>query len=181
MGQVAHLFSRHAVAAGGSNWPEAAGGPSRPGDLDRVQLLTTGAESNDGQRSAWAKLGWTGGHEVVRPSAAELARHDRGPNGRRPPTARDGAATDRRHQGSFAISPHTEFPIVRRFSKPDGSNDWQRELDDAFELYRPAVDRQALAAFIAEPSILSSGGVARTAGRLSRGPQGEVRRARHAC
>jgi 2,2-dialkylglycine decarboxylase (pyruvate) len=40
---------------------------------------------------------------------------------------------------------------------PDGSNDWQAELDDAFAL----IDSQStgnLAAFIAEP-ILSSGGI----------------------
>ena len=51
-------------------------------------------------------------------------------------------------------APNTYRP---RFTKADGSNDWQTELHDAFSL----IDRQstgALAAFIAEP-ILSSGGI----------------------
>ena len=44
-----------------------------------------------------------------------------------------------------------------RFRTADGTLDWQRELDDGFDL----IDRQSaggLAAFIAEP-ILSSGGI----------------------
>jgi 2,2-dialkylglycine decarboxylase (pyruvate) len=57
--------------------------------------------------------------------------------------------------GAFAIpAPNAYRP---RFTHADGTLDWQRELDDGFDL----VDRQstgALAAFIAEP-ILSSGGI----------------------
>ena len=57
--------------------------------------------------------------------------------------------------GSFAIPAPNAFRP--RFKHPDGSLDWQTELDDAFEL----LDAQStgnLAAFVAEP-ILSSGGI----------------------
>ena len=118
--------------------------------LERVQLLTTGGESNEAA-IRMAKL-VTGGHEVVAFSqswhgmtgAAASATYSAGRRGYGPATA-----------GSFAIpAPNAYRP---RFPKADGSNDWQTELDDAFEL----IDRQStgnLAAFIAEP-ILSSGGI----------------------
>ncbi len=122
---------------------------SAPG-LDRVQLLTTGAESNEAA-IRMAKL-VTGGHEVVAfaqswhgmTGAAASATYSAGRRGYGPATA-----------GSLVIpAPNAYRP---RFRQPDGSNDWRTELDDAFEL----IDRQstgALAAFIAEP-ILSSGGI----------------------
>jgi len=118
--------------------------------LPRVQLLTTGAESNEAA-IRMAKL-VTGGHEVVAfaqswhgmTGAAASATYSAGRRGYGPVLP-----------GSFVIpAPNSYRP---RFAKPDGSNDWQAELDDAFEL----VDRQStgnLAAFIAEP-ILSSGGI----------------------
>ncbi|VVS98985.1 aspartate aminotransferase family protein [Rhizobium sp. EC-SD404] len=118
--------------------------------LERVQLLTTGAESNEAA-IRMAKL-VTGGHEVVAfaqswhgmTGAAASATYSAGRRGYGPATA-----------GSFVIpAPNSYRP---RFTKADGSNDWQAELDDAFEL----IDRQStggLAAFIAEP-ILSSGGI----------------------
>lgn len=118
--------------------------------LDRVQLLTTGAESNEAA-IRMAKL-VTGGHEVVAfaqswhgmTGAAAAATYSAGRKGYGPVAA-----------GSFVIpAPNAYRP---RFTHPDGSNDWQAELDDAFEL----IDRQStgnLAAFIAEP-ILSSGGI----------------------
>lgn len=118
--------------------------------LSRVQLLTTGAESNEAA-IRMAKL-VTGGHEVVAfaqswhgmTGAAASATYSAGRRGYGPAAA-----------GSFVIpAPNSYRP---RFRHPDGSNDWQAELDDAFEL----VDRQStgnLAAFIAEP-ILSSGGI----------------------
>ncbi|MBK5566458.1 aspartate aminotransferase family protein [Ensifer sp. SSB1] len=118
--------------------------------LDRVQLLTTGAESNEAA-IRMAKL-VTGGHEVVAfaqswhgmTGAAASATYSAGRKGYGPAAA-----------GSFVIpAPNSYRP---RFTHPDGSNDWQTELDDAFSL----IDRQStgsLAAFIAEP-ILSSGGV----------------------
>ena len=118
--------------------------------LDRVQLLTTGAEANEAA-IRMAKL-VTGGHEVVAfaqswhgmTGAAASATYSAGRRGYGPAAA-----------GSFVIpAPNSYRP---RFAHPDGSNDWQTELDDSFSL----IDRQstgALAAFIAEP-ILSSGGI----------------------
>ena len=147
MGQVAHLFSgmlTRPVVELAERLAALAPG------LERVQLLTTGAESNEAA-IRMAKL-VTGKHEVVAfaqswhgmTGAAASATYSAGRSGYGPAAA-----------GSFAIpAPNSYRP---RFTNPDGSNDWQRELDDAFEL----VDRQStgnLAAFIAEP-ILSSGGI----------------------
>ena len=147
MGQVAHLFSgmlTRPVVELAERLAALAPG------LERVQLLTTGAESNEAA-IRMAKL-VTGKHEVVAfaqswhgmTGAAASATYSAGRSGYGPAAA-----------GSFAIpAPNSYRP---RFTNPDGSNDWQRELDDAFAL----VDRQStgnLAAFIAEP-ILSSGGI----------------------
>lgn len=118
--------------------------------LSRVQLLTTGAESNEAA-IRMAKL-VTGGHEIVAfaqswhgmTGAAASATYSAGRRGYGPAAV-----------GSLVIpAPNAYRP---RFMHPDGSNDWQTELDDAFSL----IDRQStgnLAAFIAEP-ILSSGGI----------------------
>ncbi len=118
--------------------------------LERVQLLTTGAEANEAA-IRMAKL-VTGGHEIVAfaqswhgmTGAAASATYSAGRKGYGPAAV-----------GSFVIpAPNSYRP---RFTLPDGSNDWQTELDDAFTL----VDGQStgnLAAFIAEP-ILSSGGI----------------------
>lgn len=122
---------------------------SAPG-LDRVQLLTTGAESNEAA-IRMAKL-VTGGHEIVAfaqswhgmTGGAASATYSAGRKGYGPAAP-----------GAFAIP--APNPYRPRFRHADGSNDWRAELDDGFDL----VDRQstgALAAFIAEP-ILSSGGV----------------------
>lgn len=147
MGQVAHLFSgmlSRPVVELAERLAALAPG------LDRVQLLTTGAESNEAA-IRMAKL-VTGGHEVVAfaqswhgmTGAAASATYSAGRRGYGPASA-----------GSFVIpAPNAYRP---RFTSADGGNDWRRELDDAFEL----VDRQStgsLAAFIAEP-ILSSGGI----------------------
>jgi 2,2-dialkylglycine decarboxylase (pyruvate) len=147
MASVAHLFSgmlsRPVVELAARLAALAPG-------LDRVQLLTTGAESNEAA-IRMAKL-VTGGHEVVAfaqswhgmTGAAASATYSAGRRGYGPAAA-----------GSLVIpAPNAYRP---RFTRPDGSNDWQAELDDAFEL----IDRQStgsLAAFIAEP-ILSSGGI----------------------
>jgi len=147
MGSVAHLFSgmlsRPVVELAERLAAHAPG-------LDRVQLLSTGGESNEAA-IRMAKL-VTGGHEIVAfaqswhgmTGGAASATYSAGRRGYGPAAA-----------GSFVIpAPNSYRP---RFSKPDGSNDWQAELDDAFEL----IDRQStgnLAAFIAEP-ILSSGGI----------------------
>ncbi|MGE3829368.1 MAG: aspartate aminotransferase family protein [Parvibaculaceae bacterium] len=118
--------------------------------LDKVLLLSTGAESNEAA-IRMAKL-VTGKHEIVAFSqswhgmtgAAVSATYSAGRRGFGPAMP-----------GSLAIpAPNTFRP---RFKNADGSLDWQTELDDAFTL----VDRQStgsLAAFIAEP-ILSSGGL----------------------
>jgi len=147
MASVAHLFSgmlSRPVVTLAERLAALAPG------LDRVQLLTTGAESNEAA-IRMAKL-VTGGHEVVAfaqswhgmTGAAASATYSAGRRGYGPAAA-----------GSFVIpAPNSYRP---RFKHADGSNDWQAELDDAFEL----IDRQStgnLAAFIAEP-ILSSGGI----------------------
>ena len=147
MGSVAHLFSgmlSRPVVELASRLASLAPG------LDRVQLLTTGAESNEAA-IRMAKL-VTGGHEVVAfaqswhgmTGAAASATYSAGRRGYGPATT-----------GSFVIpAPDAYRP---RFTQADGSNDWRTELDDAFGL----IDRQStgsLAAFIAEP-ILSSGGI----------------------
>ena len=147
MASVAHLFSgmlsRPVVELAARLAALAPG-------LDRVQLLTTGAESNEAA-IRMAKL-VTGGHEIVAfaqswhgmTGAAASATYSAGRRGYGPATA-----------GSLVIpAPNAYRP---RFRNSDGSNDWKAELDDAFEL----IDRQStgnLAAFIAEP-ILSSGGI----------------------
>ncbi|GAB2809897.1 aspartate aminotransferase family protein [Lentzea nigeriaca] len=109
-----------------------------PPSLSKVQLLTTGAESNEAALRM-AKL-VTGKHEVVSfarswhgmTAAAAAATYSAGRKGYGPATP-----------GNFAI--------------PAPSGDWQAQLDLAFDL----IDAQsvgALAACIVEP-ILSSGGI----------------------
>lgn len=120
-----------------------------PGDLDRVLLLTTGAEANEAALRL-AKLA-AGGWEVVSfaqswhgmTAGAASATYSAGRKGYGPaPT------------GSFAIpAPNAYRPAFLKDSAPD----WRTELDYAFAL----IDRQStgnLAAFLAEP-ILSSGGI----------------------
>ncbi|MGO4338560.1 aspartate aminotransferase family protein [Labrys sp. KB_33_2] len=118
--------------------------------LDRVLLLSTGAESNEAA-IRMAKL-VTGRHEIVAFSkswhgmtgVAASATYSAGRRGYGPAAV-----------GSLAIPAPNSFRP--RFKHADGSLDWHTELDDAFNL----VDSQStgsLAAFIAEP-ILSSGGM----------------------
>jgi 2,2-dialkylglycine decarboxylase (pyruvate) len=121
-----------------------------PGDLERCLLLSTGAESNEAALRM-ARL-VTGKHEVVAflqswhgmTGSAAAATYSAGRRGYGPAVP-----------GSLAIpAPNAYRP---RFTLADGTLDWQRELDDGFEM----IDRQStgsLAAFIAEP-ILSSGGI----------------------
>ena len=147
MASVAHLFSgmlsRPVVDLANRL------GSLAPG-LEKVMLLSTGAESNEAA-IRMAKL-VTGRHEIVAfaqswhgmTGAAASATYSAGRYGYGPASV-----------GSFAIpAPDAYRP---RFTHADGSLDWQTELDDAFNL----IDRQTsgnLAAFIAEP-ILSSGGI----------------------
>ncbi|WP_417280882.1 aspartate aminotransferase family protein [Celeribacter sp.] len=142
-----HLFS------GMLSWPVvdfAKRLGSMVAGLDRVLLLSTGAESNEAA-IRMAKL-VTGKHEIVAfakswhgmTSAAASATYSAGRKGYGPATV-----------GSLAIpAPNAYRP---RFRDADGNLDWRAELDDGFAL----VDAQStgsLAAFIAEP-ILSSGGI----------------------
>src|SRR3954469_347390 len=121
-----------------------------PAPLEKVLLLTTGAEANEAA-VRMAKL-VTGRHEIVSfarswhgmTQAAASATYSFGRKGYGP-----GAP------GNFAIpAPDAYRPEV---THPDGTLDWQRQLDSAFALIdaRPAA---SLAACLVEP-ILSAGGV----------------------
>ncbi|ANH67785.1 aspartate aminotransferase family protein [Mitsuaria sp. 7] len=118
-----------------------------PQGLERSLLLSTGAEANEAALKL-AKL-YTGKYEIVgfaqswhgMTGAAASATYCAGRKGYGPASV-----------GSFAIP--APNPYRPRFG---GADDWQAELDYAFDL----IDRQSsgnLAAFIAEP-ILSSGGL----------------------
>ena len=145
--ETVHLFS------GMLSWPVVSFARRLAGlapGLDRVLLLSTGAESNEAA-IRMAKL-VTGKHEIVAFSkswhgmtnAAASATYSAGRKGYGPVAV-----------GSLAIpAPNTYRP---RFLDSDGNLDWRTELDDSFAM----VDAQStgsLAAFIAEP-ILSSGGI----------------------
>jgi 2,2-dialkylglycine decarboxylase (pyruvate) len=118
--------------------------------LDKVLLLSTGAESNEAALRVAKTV--TGGWEVVgfaqswhgMTGAAAAATYSAGRRGHGPAPV-----------GSMAIfAPNSYRP---RFTDPAGRLDWLSELDDGFDL----IDRQsagAPAAFIAEP-LLSSGGI----------------------
>jgi 2,2-dialkylglycine decarboxylase (pyruvate) len=123
---------------------------SLPDPLDKVLLLSTGAESNEAA-IRMAKL-VTGKHEIVSfarswhgmTQAAASATYSSGRKGYGPSAP-----------GNFAIP--TPNPYRPDFTTPDGELDWQRQLDFGFDL----IDAQSvgsLAACIVEP-ILSSGGV----------------------
>lgn len=121
-----------------------------PAPLEKALLLTTGAESNEAA-IRMAKL-VTGRHEIVSfarswhgmTQAAASATYSAGRKGYGP-----GAP------GNFAIPvPNTYRPD---FTTDDGSLDWRRQLDFAFDLI-DAQSTGSLAACLVEP-ILSSGGI----------------------
>ncbi|MFG2205665.1 aspartate aminotransferase family protein [Streptomyces sp. NPDC048638] len=121
-----------------------------PAPLEKALLLTTGAESNEAA-IRMAKL-VTGKHEIVSfarswhgmTQAAASATYSAGRKGYGP-----GAP------GNFAIPvPNAYRPD---FTTADGSLDWQRQLDFAFDLI-DAQSTGSLAACLVEP-ILSSGGI----------------------
>jgi len=147
VGRLDHLFSgmlsRPVIDLG------EALGSLVPG-LERVLLLTTGAEANEAAlrmarlvTAGWEVVGFSQSWHGMTGGAAS-ATYSAGRRGYGPAAV-----------GSMAIpAPNAYRP---RFTTADGGLDWRRELDDGFDL----VDRQTaggLAAFIAEP-ILSSGGV----------------------
>jgi 2,2-dialkylglycine decarboxylase (pyruvate) len=123
---------------------------SLPAPLDKVMLLTTGAESNEAA-IRMAKL-VTGKHEIVAfarswhgmTNAAAAATYSAGHQGYGPTPP-----------GNFAIpAPDSYRPD---FTTATGELDWRRQLDFGFAM----VDAQSsgsLAACIVEP-ILSSGGI----------------------
>lgn len=162
MGKVAHLFSgmlSRPVVELAERLAALAPG------LDRVLLLSTGAESNEAA-IRMAKL-VTGRHEIVAFSkswhgmtaAAASATYSAGRKGYGPAMP-----------GSITIpAPNTYRP---RFRNSDGSLDWRTELDDSFALV-DAWSTGSLAAFIAEP-ILSSGGMLEL-------PQGYLAALREKC
>ncbi|BBH69127.1 aspartate aminotransferase family protein [Actinoplanes sp. OR16] len=123
---------------------------SLPEPLEKVLLLTTGAESNEAA-IRMAKL-VTGNHEVISfgrswhgmTQAAAGATYSSGRKGYGPAAP-----------GNFAIpTPNAYRPD---FTTADGELDWRRQLDFSFELF-DAQSVGSLAAAIVEP-ILSSGGV----------------------
>ncbi|MBT0769097.1 aspartate aminotransferase family protein [Kineosporia sp. J2-2] len=123
---------------------------SLPGPLDRMMLLTTGAESNEAAIKM-AKL-YTGGYEVV--------AFDRSWHGMTSGAAAATFSAGRRGYGPPAPGNLT-LPTPNAYRSPfrheDGSHDWESELAYGFGL----VDQQStgnLAACIVEP-ILSSGGI----------------------
>lgn len=121
-----------------------------PEALDKVLLLSTGAESNEAA-IRMAKL-VTGKHEIVSfarswhgmTHAAAASTYSAGRTGYGPVAP-----------GNFALP--TPNPYRPDFTHPDGTLDWQRQLDFGFELI-DAQSTGSLAACIVEP-ILSSGGV----------------------
>ena len=123
---------------------------SLPEPLEKVLLLTTGAESNEAA-IRMAKL-VTGRHEIISfarswhgmTQAAASATYSSGRKGYGPAAP-----------GNFAIpTPNAYRPD---FTGVDGELDWRRQLDFSFELF-DAQSVGSLAACIVEP-ILSSGGV----------------------
>ncbi len=136
-----------------------------PDSLTKTQLLTTGAEANEAAIKM-AKL-YTGKYEIV--------SFDRSWHGMTSGAASATYSAGRRGYGPAmpgSLSLPTPNAYRSPFRHPDGSYDWEAELDYGFQL----VDRQsngALAACLIEP-ILSSGGLIDL-------PQGYLARIRELC
>jgi 2,2-dialkylglycine decarboxylase (pyruvate) len=124
-----------------------------PDPLEKVLLLSTGAESNEAALKL-AKL-YTGKYEIVSldrswhgmTSGAAAATYSAGRKGYGPPVP-----------GNLTLPTPNAYRSPFRFA--DGSHDWQTELDYGFA----QVDQQSagsLAACLVEP-ILSAGGIVET-------------------
>lgn len=136
-----------------------------PDPLDRMLLLTTGAESNEAAVKL-AKL-YTGRHEVV--------AFDQSWHGMSSGAASATFSAGRRGYGPLMPGMLT-LPTPNAYRSPfrtaDGGYDWEAELDYGLRM----LDRQStgsLAACIVEP-ILSSGGIIDL-------PEGYLARLKHEC
>ncbi|MFI6476582.1 aspartate aminotransferase family protein [Nonomuraea sp. NPDC050663] len=123
---------------------------SLPGPLQKVMLLSTGAEANEAALKL-AKL-YTGRYEIV--------SFDRSWHGMTSAAAAATYSAGRRGYGP-AVPGNLTLPTPNSyrspFRHPDGTHDWRAELDYGFAL----IDQQSagsLAACLVEP-ILSSGGI----------------------
>lgn len=148
IGELDHLFSGMISPPVADLAARLAG--TLPDPLEKVLLLSTGAESNEAA-IRMAKL-VTGKHEIVSfarswhgmTHAAAASTYSAGRTGYGPVAP-----------GNYALP--TPNPYRPDFTRPDGTLDWQRQLDFGFELI-DAQSTGSLAACIVEP-ILSSGGV----------------------
>lgn len=123
---------------------------SLPDPLEKVLLLTTGAESNEAA-IRMAKL-VTGKHEIV--------SFSRSWHGMTQASANATYSASRVGYGPAAPGNYllpTPYPYRPEFTSSHGELDWQRELDYGFGLI-DAQSTGSLAACIVEP-ILSSGGI----------------------
>jgi 2,2-dialkylglycine decarboxylase (pyruvate) len=121
-----------------------------PPRLSKIQLLTTGAESNEAAIKM-AKLA-TGKYEVV---SFDLSWHGMTSGAASATYSAGRAGYGPAMPGSFALP--TPNAYRSPFRHPDGSYDWETELDYGFAM----IDAQSsgnLAAVLVEP-ILSSGGI----------------------
>ncbi len=143
-----------------------------PGPLEKSLLLTTGAEANEAALKM-AKL-YTGAHEIVSfsqswhgmTSGAAAATYSAGRRGYGPAAP-----------GNFALPAPNAYRT--RFTSSDGEHDWLGELDYAFDLDRPAVNRRVgRLPGRADPELRRPD---RPARRLPAGAEGQVRRTRHAA
>ncbi|PRC42508.1 aspartate aminotransferase family protein [Mycobacterium sp. ITM-2017-0098] len=136
-----------------------------PASLSRVLLLTTGAESNEAAIKM-AKL-FTGKYEIV--------SFDRSWHGMTSGAASVTFSAGRRGYGPAmpgSLTLPTPNAYRSPFRHPDGTHDWEAELDYGFAM----VDAQSsgsLAACLVEP-ILSSGGIVEL-------PAGYLRRLKERC
>lgn len=121
-----------------------------PPGLSKIQLLTTGAESNEAALKM-AKL-VTGKYEVV---SFDLSWHGMSSGAASATYSAGRAGYGPALPGSFALP--TPNAYRSPFRRQDGSYDWEAELDYGFALI-DAQSSGSLAAVIVEP-ILSSGGI----------------------